>query len=468
MLRSMFIVALAAAALELGAQRPAGLEGGRASLRSEWAPASTIPRARYSLATGARVPQAWLPQDPADSIYRVGRQLFNRGQYRNAAESFRRISQRYPTSGYAPTALFWEAQSLSRIGGVNELRAALGLLEQMKQRYPNAANPDPALVTKIQGELARRGDPQYQRLLANAANNRGQACNRDDQAVRLEALNALSRMNIDSTTPILRDVLARRDACSVSLRRQAITLLAKKSDAATTDVLIDVVKNDPSLDVRRAAISWLGDVPSDRGIAALEEILRSPTDAALHSAALRAITSARNPRGGRALQSVIERSDAPEQLRAEAMSALPRVDSAGAGAYLRSLYPRLTTTRLKEQALNAIARTKDAESERWMLAFIRNSVEPLGLRRSALSALSRASTTSAADIGALFQAVPELELKHQVISSLSSRREAAAVDQLIGIYRSTTDPKLHLQIVNALSRRNDARTKQLLLEIIKK
>jgi hypothetical protein len=103
-----------------------------------------------------------------------------------------------------------------------------------------------------------------------------------------------------------------------------------------------------------------------------------------------------------------------------------------------------------------------------MLAFIRNSVEPLGLRRSALSALSRASTTSAADIGALFQAVPELELKQQVISSLSSRREAAAVDQLIGIYRSTTDPKLHLQIVNALSRRNDARTKQLLLEIIKK
>jgi HEAT repeat protein len=412
--------------------------------------------------------EAWLPQDPADSLYRVARQLMSRSQWRNAAETFRLMSQRYPASGYTSEAMYYQAWSLYRIGGENELKAAHDLLTRQKQRFPTAANPDPGLITRIEGQLASRGDPRFRRSVATQAANQGQACNRDDMTVRLEALNALNRMSADSTAPILRRILTRRDECSITLRRQAITLMASTSDAATTDVLIDVMKNDPALDVRRAAISWLGDSPSDRGIAALEELLRSPNDAPLHSAALRAITSRRSPRAAQALRSVIERTDASDQLRGEAMSLLIRADSAGAGPFLRALYPRLTSPDLKRKALDAIARTKGEENESWLLAFVRNPTEPVDVRRGILSTLARSSTTTPAEVGGLYAAVPELELKQQIITSLASRKEPEAVDQLIAIYRASTDSRLRVQIINVLSRRNDPRTKALLLEIINK
>jgi len=413
-------------------------------------------------------PAPWLPQDPADSLYRVARDLLNRSQYRSAAETFRLISQRYPSSGYSPDVMYFEAYSLYRIGGQNELRAALQVLDRQKTRYPNAKIPDPGLLTRIQGELANGGDARAAQYVAAAASRQGQNCNRDDMAVRLEALNALSRMNIDSTTPILRRVLARRDECSISLRRQAITLMAKNYDAATTDILIDVLKNDPSPEVRRAAVSWLGEVPSERGAAALDEILRSPKDEDLQPSALRALASSRNPRAAQALRAVIERKDVSENLRREAMSTLARTDSAGTGAYLRALYPRLESRRMKEQALTQIARLRGEDNQKWMLAFVRDTTEPVELRRAALSTLTRSSATTVSEVAALFKSVPELELKQAIVSSLASRKEDEAVDALIAIYRASTDPKIHVQIINVLSRREDPRTQKLLIEILSK
>lgn len=414
--------------------------------------------------------EPWLPQDPADSLYRAARDLLNRGQYRSAEETFKVISARYPSSGYAPDALYFQAYSLYKIGGQNELRAALQLLNQQRTKFPNATVPDPALLTRIQGELANRGDPT---AMANVRRNaatpaQGPSCDRNDMAVRLEALNALSRMNIDSTTPILRRVLARRDECSVSLRRQAITLMAKNPDANTTDIIIDVLKNDPSLEVRRAALSWLGEVPSERGAAALDEVLRSPNSEELHSSALSALASSRNPRAAQALRAVIERRDVSENLRRSAMSMLSRADSANAGQYLRTLYPRLESRRLQEAALSQIARARGDENQKWMLAFVRDTTQSVGLRASALSYLTRSSTTSIADVAGLYKSVPELELKDAIITNLAGRKEPEAVDQLISIYHASTDSKLKLRIINVLSRRDDPRTQKLLIDILNK
>jgi HEAT repeat protein len=442
--------------LERGVRAPRALED--ASL---WTPAprrvDLLPR------------EAWLPQDPADSLYRVARMHLTREQYRSAAETFRLLTQKYPSSGYAPDGMYYEAFSLYKIGGQNELKAALDVLEKQKSRFPNQSNPDPALPTRIRGELANRGDRTAAEAVAKtAAAAQGQSCNKDEMAVRIEALNALSRMNVDSTTPILRRVLSRRDECSVTLRRQAITLMAKNPDAATTDLMVDVLKNDPSMGVRRSALSWLGEVPSERGNAALEEILRSPKDEELQSSALRALSSPRNGRSSQALRAIIERKEISESVRGEAMSSLVRVDSVNAGAYLRSVYPKLESRTLKSRALTAISRLRDAESQKFLMAFVRDTTEPVELRKSALSTLTRSTTTPIADVGGLYKSVPELELRQYIITSLASRKEPEAVDQLIAIYRATTDPKLQVQIINVLSRRDDPRTQKLLLEILNK
>ena len=48
--------------------------------------------------------EPWAAQDPADSLYRQARWVLNRGEYRQAADLFQRITQRYPRSAYAGDA----------------------------------------------------------------------------------------------------------------------------------------------------------------------------------------------------------------------------------------------------------------------------------------------------------------------------------------------------------------------------
>jgi outer membrane protein assembly factor BamD (BamD/ComL family) len=70
-------------------------------------PASTafaLPAAIHAVdfATTPRAP--WQADDPADSLYRVGREALNRGDYREAARTFARIADRYTESAYAGDA----------------------------------------------------------------------------------------------------------------------------------------------------------------------------------------------------------------------------------------------------------------------------------------------------------------------------------------------------------------------------
>ena len=84
-------------------------------------------------------PAAWLQQDPGDSIYKSGREALNRGQYRQAVEHFRQLRGRYPQSGYAADAYYWEAFALDRLGSMDDLRSALEVLDEQARRYETAA-----------------------------------------------------------------------------------------------------------------------------------------------------------------------------------------------------------------------------------------------------------------------------------------------------------------------------------------
>ena len=62
----------------------------------------------------------------------------------------------------------------------------------------------------------------------------------------------------------------------------------------------------------------------------------------------------------------------------------------------------------------------------------------------------------------------ERELRYAVVSQLASRDEPAAVDKLIEIAKSGTDPQVRRQAIAALARKNDPRTTKLLLDLVEK
>jgi hypothetical protein len=75
--------------------------------------------------------------------------------------------------------------------------------------------------------------------------------------------------------PILKKVLARRDACSYVLRRKAVFLVSQKGGDEAADYSRAGGEGRSDQETREQAVFWLGQVRSDRAVTLLEDILKN-------------------------------------------------------------------------------------------------------------------------------------------------------------------------------------------------
>ena len=348
-----------------------------------------------------RVPRGWLQDDPGDSLYRRARETLNRRDYRGAADLFAQIPVRFPRSGYAADALYWQAFALYRAGGERDLRAALGALRQQRERFPKAATRGDAatLERRIQGELARRGDSEAAAAVAAAAESvmdvppvpplptvppvppvpptppspptsggarshrvSNGGCAEDDDDMKVAALNALLQMDEARARPVLKRVLARRDTASVCLRRKAVFLVAQQQADGTEDILLESVRTDPDPEVRQQAVFWLSQVETDRAIGALDSILRFSKDPDIQDKAIFALSQHDSPRAQQAVRVYAERAEVPEPAREKAIFWLGQSGSPENAAFLRSLYGRLKSEDLKKKVVFSLSQMGGPEN----------------------------------------------------------------------------------------------------------
>jgi len=421
-----------------------------------------------------RPPRPWAHGDPADSLYRVAREALNRGDYRRAAQLFNDLTQRFPNSSYAYMSAYWEAFSRYRIGTIDELKAADRALRGLVGRSAPSGNgwredtDVNGLRTRIRGALALRGDVGMADVVEQTARQAGASCDQEDLTVRVEALNALAQMDAAAALPIMRRVLERKDECLVELRKRAVFMLARRADSEATTLLVSTAKYDPNINVRTDAISYLPRVPGDAALTALEEILRTSDDERIQRAAARAIMSSDNPRARTSLRALLERSDAPEALRLQMLEAYSREhNTPDDAAYLRWLYPRAESDRVKGAIIGALARIGGKDNKDWLVGLVRNTSEPSPLRSTALQWLVRADLPSG-DLVRMYEAADSRSMREQVISALARSKEPEATDRLIDIVKNSTDLEMRRLAINALSRKNDPRATKLLMELIEK
>src|SRR5206468_8494396 len=165
---------------------------------------------------------------------------------------------------------------------------------------------------RIQTALAKQGDEEAGRWLTQHAQpdtNRANSCptEDDDDDMRVAALNGLLQMDATNAVPILKKVLARRDACSAGLRRKAVFLLSQKRTDETEDILLDAAQHDPDSEVRQQAVFWLSQVPTERAVGMLDSILKTTSDEELQDKAIFALSQQRNPRAGEILRAYADR-----------------------------------------------------------------------------------------------------------------------------------------------------------------
>jgi HEAT repeat protein len=78
------------------------------------------------------------------------------------------------------------------------------------------------------------------------------------------------------------------------------------------------------------------------------------------------------------------------------------------------------------------------------------------------------ATVDVATLSQLYDGATHQRIRNALIDALSQRREPAALDKLIEIARSGTDPSARRMAIAALSQSKDPRATKLLLDLVDK
>jgi len=423
-----------------------------------------------------RASEALYPQDPADSAYRAARTELNRSNYRNAAEMFAQVYQQYPRSGYAAQSLYYQAFALYRNGRERDLREAQDALRELQRNYANsevAKEEAEALLARIEGTLARGGDARAaedvtRRARVIVSDGTAQACESEEDEMRMAALNALLQMNSERAIPILQKVLQDREAenaCTREMRRKAVFLLSQHLDEETVDIMLDVVQNDPDPEIRGQAVFWLSQVPGERTVSALEEILLQSDDPELQEKAIFSLGQVGSERAGQILRDYAMKQDAPVELRANAIFWLGQQGEGVNVQFLKEVYAETTEAEIKDKILFSVAQSGGSENGEWLLGIAADTSEPMELRKKAMFWAGQAGV-SVVEMAGLYETMPDRELKEQIIFALSQQGDDEAVDKLLDIARSETDIELRKKAIFWLSQSDDPRVAEFLMEII--
>jgi HEAT repeat protein len=488
MTMKMITIVTAVATMTLAAVPASGMTQGAASYERASERASTaraLRDARVDLGRSRAGPDVpGLRQgDPADSLYRRAREALNRRNYSQAADLFRSVTERYPKSQSAPSAMYFRAFSLYQTGNVDRMREARDVLTALGKDYPNADLADArSLRTRVCGELAQRGDSECAAEVTelagrnatdrtrNSASTGGQTgrCSDDDDDERVVALNALLQMDGDRAMPILKKVLERRDACAYVLRRKAVFLVSQKGGEEAADILLQAAKTDPDQETREQAVFWLGQVRSERAVTLLEDVLKNATNNEIKDKALFALSQHRSARAGQILREFAERESENQELREQAIFWLGQNRSEDNANYLKTLFGRVRSDALKDKIIFSLSQQRGFGNGEWIMNIALDPKQSIEIRKQALFWAGQNGGTSIESFASLYDKMTDAEIKEQIIFVFSQKRDAKAIDKLMDIAKNDKDRELRGKAVFWLGQSRDPRAAKFLEDLISK
>jgi HEAT repeat protein len=272
--------------------------------------------------------------------------------------------------------------------------------------------------------------------------------------------------------------LARDDARIQETRRQALQWLGLLGDARVVPTLVafargggagpvsDDVDEDDTKPGKKglataamAALSFLND---GAGVPALIDITRSGSASSRQSAVFW-LGQTGDPRALATLHSVIENTREDERVRAHAVFALSHGDDIPASeyAYLRALFPRITSEKVKEQILMGMGEDKSNGSA-WLVAKARDTGESMSTRKTALFWAGQRELTPTKDLVAVYRSANEESLKEHAIFVLSQRQDDAALTELMRIAQEDSDKHMRARAMFWLGQKDDPRVTKMI------
>jgi hypothetical protein len=272
--------------------------------------------------------------------------------------------------------------------------------------------------------------------------------------------------------------LARDGTRLQETRRQAIQWIGLLGDATVVPMLLDFARGggaapageDIDVDdeapgkkgLATAAMAALSTLDGGVGVPALIDLARTGTSGT-RGAAVFWLGQTGDRRAFAALHGVIENPREDERIRARAIFSMSHGGNAPDGefAYLRSLYPRITSTKMKEAILMGMKEDESAGSS-WLIDVARNSGEPVAMRKNALFWAGQTESTPTKDLVAFYRSTSEPTLREHMIFVLSQRDDEAALNELMRIAREDSDKQMRSRALFWLGQKDDPRVTKMI------
>jgi HEAT repeat protein len=275
---------------------------------------------------------------------------------------------------------------------------------------------------------------------------------------------------------VTRDLLAlaRDPQRAREVRRSAISWLVRRrtergglSIEELARTLTEIARDESEArTVRDQALGSLARLESSQGLDALVSMAQQPSESWLARRAIEVMANSGDPRARAHLRTAAERPELSEEARAAAIAGIAGEFATSRDAeFLRALYRRLNTDRLRSAAMTGVAGIGGRESREWIVGIARDSNQPITQRKKAVDLAERLGM-SATDLGRLYDEIPDAEVQSSIISHLASLGTRAASDKLISIARTDNQVSNRRRAIQALGRFDDPRVKEVLRELV--
>jgi HEAT repeat protein len=267
--------------------------------------------------------------------------------------------------------------------------------------------------------------------------------------------------------------IARNTDRSRELRRSALSWVVRRRGERgelTSDevsrTLVTIARDENEVrTVRDQALSSLSRLESQASLDALVSMTTGTSEAWLARRAVEMLANSGDPRAHDHLRSAAESSNLTEEARVAAITGLAGSYATSRDAeYLRTLYTRVTSDRLREAIMTGIATIGGRTSRDWIVAIARDANAPISARKRAVALADRLGLT-ATELTSLYDTIEDNEVRASLISQLATNGTRVAQDKLVSIARN--DPLLsnRRRAIQALGRFDDPRVKDVLREL---
>lgn len=271
--------------------------------------------------------------------------------------------------------------------------------------------------------------------------------------------------------------LARTASLSRDTRRRAVHWAGALGDASMVAPLTELARASggertsaddmgPGDGLEGAAVGALGMIPDDAGVPALMTLARGGSPS-VRKAAVFWLGQRDDERSRALVRTVAGDERETEAVRRAAIFALSQGDAESPAdfAFLRSLFDRVSSEKLKEQVLFSVSQRESWDGARWLLDKARDESQPMEVRRKAVFWAGQGHA-SVADISALYGSARDERLKEHIIFVLSQRREEAATTRLISIAKEDPDREMRKKALFWLAQKDDPRVTKLITDMV--